>query len=166
MQDNTSSTPAGFVDAAVFGFSPDASVEANTAALQNAVDNDKYSRSYYPGARIPRQEQLVFDNIRVCHDQQTDFLSINTPVDVVTIANSSFRNNRIHFHGNKAMPDYFKTVVNLYGCVFNHAGPDELIVNSLPGKEVQFQSSANVELRKGGTGKRNMQEKRTDESNS
>ena len=112
-------------------------------------DNDKYSRSYYPGARIPRQEQLVFDNIRVLHDQQTDFLSINTPVDVVTIANSSFRNNRIHFHGNKAMPDYFKTVVNLYGCVFNHAGPDELIVNSLPGKEVQLQSSANVELRKG-----------------
>jgi hypothetical protein len=30
-------------------------------------DNDAYSRSYYPGAPIPAQEQLHFDNIRVLH---------------------------------------------------------------------------------------------------
>ena len=69
-------------------------------------DNDKFSRSYYPGAEIPIQKQLVFDNIRVLYNQRCDFMSIGPPVDVVTIMNSSFRDNSIDFHGNRAMPDY------------------------------------------------------------
>lgn len=108
-------------------------------------DNDKYSRSYYPGAKIPMQEQLVFDNIRFLYDQKSDFLSIGTPVDVVSIVNSSFRNNRIHFHGNQAMPDYFKTQVNLTGCVFNHPGALELVANSVPNKKVVLKTFASVE---------------------
>jgi hypothetical protein len=109
-------------------------------------DNDKFSRSYYPGATIPKQEQLTFDNIRVLHDQRTEFLSIGTPVDVLTISNSSFRNNRINFRGNKAMPDYLRTKINLYGCVFNHPGAMELITNSVPNKEIVLKTSANLEL--------------------
>jgi len=108
-------------------------------------DNDKFSRSYYPGAEIPKQEQLVFDNIRVLHDQPTEFLSIGTPVDVLTICNSSFRNNRINFHGNKAMPDYLKTKINIYGCVFNQKGPMDLMTNSVEGKVVILKTSANLE---------------------
>jgi hypothetical protein len=109
-------------------------------------DNDKFSRSYYPGAKIPKQEQLTFDNIRVLHDQRTEFLSIGTPVDVLTISNSSFRNNRINFRGNKAMPDYLRTKINLYGCVFNHPGAMELITNSVPNKEIVLKTSSNLEL--------------------
>lgn len=109
-------------------------------------DNDKFSRSYYPGATIPRQEQLTFDHIRVLHDQQTDFLSVGTPIDVLTISNSSFRQNRIDFHGNQAMPDYGKTKINLYGCVFNYAGAMELLTNSVPQKEVVLKTSANLAL--------------------
>jgi hypothetical protein len=109
-------------------------------------DIGKYSRSYYPGAPIPKQEQLVFDNIRVLHDEKTDFLSIGTPVDVVTIMNSNFRNNRIHFHGNEAMPDYLKTRINLYGCVFNHPGVFDLVTNSVAGKVIEMKTSANVAL--------------------
>jgi len=112
-------------------------------------DNDKFSRSYYPGAKIPQQEQLTFDNIRVLHDQRTEFLSIGTPVDVLTIANSSFRNNRINFRGNKAMPDYLRTKINVYGCVFNHHGAMELITNSVPNKEIVLKTSANLELHDG-----------------
>ncbi len=109
-------------------------------------DNDKYSRSYYPGAEIPKQEQLVFDNIRVIHNQPTEFLSIGTPVDVLTICNSSFKNNRIYFHGNKAMPDYLKTKINIYGCVFNQKGIMELVTNTIDNKEVLLKTSSNIEL--------------------
>ena len=109
-------------------------------------DNARYSRSYYSGAEIPRQEQLVFDNVRVLHDQPKDFLSVGTPVDVVTITNSSFRNNRINFHGNKAMPDYLKTKVNIYGCVFSHPGSMNLLTNSVEGKEIMLKTSANISI--------------------
>lgn len=33
-------------------------------------DNDRYSRSYYPGAAVPKQENLIFDNIRVLHKEK------------------------------------------------------------------------------------------------
>ena len=109
-------------------------------------DNDRYSRSYYPGAVIPKQEQLTFDNIRVLNDQPTDLFSIGTPVDVLTISNSSFKNNRINFHGNKAMPDYLKTKINIYGCVFNQKGAMNLVVNSVENKEIFLKTSSNIEL--------------------
>ena len=109
-------------------------------------DVGRFSRSYYPGAKIPQQEQLTFDGVRVLHDQRTPFLAIGTPVDVLTITHSSFRNNRIEFRGNKAMTDYLKTKINLYGCTFNQAGPMELLSNSVAGKEIALQTSANLAL--------------------
>jgi hypothetical protein len=109
--------------------------------------NDKYNRSYYPGAPVPRQEQFVFDGIRLAHDEP--FLSINTPVDVVTIAKSSFRNNSIHFHGNRAMADYGPTRINMLGCVFNHPGPMELVTNTVPGKEIFLKTTASIKLGQG-----------------
>jgi hypothetical protein len=109
-------------------------------------DTDRFSRSYYPGAEIPMQEQLVFDNIRVIHDQPTDLLSIDTPVDVLTITHSSIRNNRIYFRGNSAMADPFKTRINFLGCVFCQDGEMELIANSVDNKQIQMKSSSNIEL--------------------
>jgi len=109
-------------------------------------DNDHFSRSYYPGAPIPSQEQLVLDNVRVLYDEKTDFLSINTPVDVVTIVNSSFRNSRIHFRGNQAMPDYGTSKLNLIGCVFRHPGAMDLVVNEVANKVVALKTTASVEL--------------------
>ena len=108
-------------------------------------DNDKFSRSYYPGAIIPAQEQLTFDNIRVLHDQPFAFLSINTPIDILTITHSSFKNSGIQFHGNKAMPDYLKTRINILGCVFNRNGPMDLITNSVENKEILLKTSSNIE---------------------
>jgi hypothetical protein len=109
-------------------------------------DNDRYSRSYYPGAIIPKQEQLTFDNIRVTHDQPMEWLSIGTPVDVVTVANSSFRKNHIDFHGNQAMPDYLKTRLNMIGCVFTHPGPMDLVCNNVDKKEVLVKTASSIEL--------------------
>lgn len=109
-------------------------------------DNDKYSRSYYPGAQVPKQEQLVFDNIRVLHEQPIDLLSVNTPMDVVSITNSSFRAGGISFHGNKAMSNYLKTKINITNCVFNQKGEMNLLKNSVDGKELILKSSSNIEL--------------------
>lgn len=109
-------------------------------------DNDRYSRSYYPGAQVPRQEQLLFDNIRVLHEQPTDLLSIGTPVDVLTVAHASLRQSTIRFVGNRSMPDYFRTTLTLLGCVFNHPGEWPLVVNSVPGKEIVLKSVASVAL--------------------
>ncbi|MBD0777800.1 hypothetical protein HPE56_08345 [Maribacter sp. ANRC-HE7] len=109
-------------------------------------DNDRYSRSYYPGAEIPIQEQLTFDNIRVLHDQPIPLISVNTPVDVFTISNSSIRDNKISFHGNKSMSDYLKTQINIYGCTFNNDGQLQLVTNSVEGKEIFLKTSSNIEV--------------------
>ncbi|MBI5770931.1 MAG: hypothetical protein HZA93_24345 [Verrucomicrobia bacterium] len=109
-------------------------------------DVGRFSRSYYPGALVPKQEQLLFDNVRVLHDQPAQLLSVGTPMDVLTIVNSSFRNSRINFHGNKAMADYLKTKINIHGCVFNQPGAMDLVTNSVPGKQIVLKTSGNLEL--------------------
>src|SRR4028119_1529973 len=44
-------------------------------------DNDRYSRSYYPGSPVPLQQNLCFENVSVIHEKATDFLAVSTPVD-------------------------------------------------------------------------------------
>jgi len=124
-------------------------LEKPRIAFSMHFDNDRYSRSYYPGAAIPRQEQIVFDNIRVLHNQPTEFLSIRTPADVLTIAHSSFKNNRIDFNGSKAMPGYRKTRINVLGCVFGHNGPMDLVTNSVEDKEILLKTTSSIELHDG-----------------
>ena len=119
-------------------------LEKPRTAFSIHFDTGRSSRSYYPGAAIPMQQQLVFDDIRVLYTEKTDFLAVGTPVDVVTIVNSSFRNNTIEFHGNRAMPDYLKTTVNLVGCVFREPGTLDLLVNSVPKKLVTLKTTASV----------------------
>ena len=108
-------------------------------------DNDKYSRSYYPGSQVPMQEQLVFDNVRVLYNQTNDFLKIYTPVDVITITNSSFQSGGINISGNKAMNDYLPTSININNCVFNNSGEMVLLKNSIPNKRILLKTSASLE---------------------
>ena len=121
-------------------------LEKPRIALSIHFDNDKYSRSYYPNAPIPRQEQLSFDNIRVLHDKPIPFLLVATPVDFVSITNSSFRNNNIKFISNKAMTDYLKTSINIQGCSFSSRGIFELLNNQIEGKSIYLKTSGSVEL--------------------
>lgn len=107
-------------------------------------DNDRYSRSWYPGATIPIQEDLAFDQVRVLHDQPVDFLSIDTPVDRVSVARSTFRNNRIHFLNKSALTDHPPTRLNLVGCVFSHPGSLELVTNEIPGKTIHLRTTASL----------------------
>jgi hypothetical protein len=73
-------------------------------------------------------------------------IDVGTPVDVLTITNSTFRNSRINFHGNDAMPDYFKTIINITSSVFNFCGDMNLVTNSVDNKEIILKTSSNVEL--------------------
>jgi hypothetical protein len=108
-------------------------------------DNDRYSRSYYPGAQIPQQQQLKFNNINIFYEEKKDFLSIATPVDVVSIYNSSLKDNRINFYENKAMSDYLKTTINITNCIFNYKTEMELLVNTVNGKRIVFNTTGNAE---------------------
>ena len=109
-------------------------------------DNDWYSRSYYPGAPVPQQENLAIENATVLHDRPTDFLSVNTPVDVVTVSRSRLRDNRLVFHSNGALADLGKTRLNLLGCTFAKYGPPGLLKNEAPGKQVELTSTGEVKI--------------------
>jgi hypothetical protein len=108
-------------------------------------DNDRYSRSYYPGAQIPQQQNLKFNNINIFFEEKRDFLSIATPVDVISIYNSSLKDNRINFYENKAMSDYLKTSITITNCTFNHKSAMELLVNTVNQKKIVLTTSGNVQ---------------------
>ncbi|WNR45949.1 hypothetical protein [Paenibacillus roseipurpureus] len=109
-------------------------------------DNDRFSRSYYPGSPVPGQEQLVFENIRVLHDHKVPFLSANTPIDRITLLHCSFRNSPITIHGNGAMEDYRPTFISVIGCIFNHEGTLEWIENSVANKRIKVKAYASVKM--------------------
>lgn len=111
-------------------------LEKPRIAFSIHFDNDKYSRSFYPGSKAVKQEQLLFDNIRVLYPENRDFLSINTPVDVISIVNSSFGKGGIRFHGNQAMTDYLPTKISIQNCIFNAQDSMCLIKNDVPGKQI------------------------------
>lgn len=109
-------------------------------------DNDKYSRSYYPGAEVPHQEQLIFDGIRVIHNEEAHMMEIGTPVDIIHMTNSSLRNSTILFHGNNALEDYEETKINICNSIFNGLKQSELIVNTVENKKLDIQFSGNIEM--------------------
>lgn len=121
-------------------------LEKPRTAFSIHFDNDGHSRSYYPGAEIPKQEHLFFDNIRIKHDQLKDFISITTPIDVVTIINSSIQNNKIGFYDNSGLPDFLETKINMIGCVFNKEGDMELLANRVKSKKIFLNTSSSIEL--------------------
>ncbi len=104
-----------------------------------------WSRSYYPGAPIPQQENLLFDNVRVLHDEKSSFLSIATPVDTVSLVNCTFRRSGIVFRGDQALSDYLPTRLNFVGCVFNHPGTMGLVANQVPNKVISLKTTASLE---------------------
>jgi hypothetical protein len=110
------------------------------------VDNDHFSRSYYPGAKMPQQSQISFENIRVLHDQKTILINIGTPIDSLMIANSSLRDNRILFHGLKVIDDYGPTKVGMSGCVFRHPDALDLMENMIPNKHISLKTTGSIEL--------------------
>ncbi|RKX34304.1 MAG: hypothetical protein DRP71_07540 [Verrucomicrobia bacterium] len=121
-------------------------LEKPRVAFSIHFDDGRYSRSYYPGAEVPRQEQIHLDGIHVMHPEPVDFLSIDTPVDAVNVTNSRILENRIRFHKRDISIDHQVTQVNMTGCVFAHDGEMELVRNEIAGKEIRLKTTASIEL--------------------
>ena len=122
----------------------------NRTAFSIHFDNDKYSRSYYPGAEIPEQRNLLFENIQVLHEEGPGhaslLLNIATPVDSVEVCNSRIAGNPIRFISNRAMQDYGRTSIAMIGCTFTHPGAMTLLENKVPGKVILLKTFASSVL--------------------
>lgn len=106
-------------------------------------DNNKYSRSYYPNAEIPLQENISINNIHIKYHDKHDLLSIYTPVDGVIITNSYIRNNPICFYSNDAMNYYMKTNICISSCFYQSNEENCFLVNEVDGKEIYIQMHGN-----------------------
>ncbi len=118
----------------------DITLASPRTAFSIHFDKDRYSRSYYPGAVLPQQEDLLLDHVTVVHDQPLPLLSINTPVDAVTISHSRLADNRIQFRGEPEMHGGLPTQINLIGCTFIQPGETVLLQNDVVGKRVTLRA--------------------------
>ena len=118
-------------------------------------DMGRYNRSYYSGAEVPIQENIIFDNIKVLYDKNIPLVQVTTPVNMITITNSRLKNKGFLFYGNEILPGYlkentipdlYKTNINIHGCIFEHDGEMTLIDNRAKGKEIEVKTSSNMEL--------------------
>ena len=107
-------------------------------------DVGKFSRSYYPGAKPPKQEGIVFDNVQVLYTNKVTFLSVATPVDSLSINNCTLRDNNISFVSNKAMQDYGPTKMQMNGCRFYAKGKWELVRNTIANKRVELVTTGSM----------------------
>lgn len=107
--------------------------------------SNKWSHSYYPGAPLPMQGPLSFENVTMFSDNKKALVSVTTPLTVLNIRNSSLKNNWIDF-GHAADYDlYPKTYVNFANCQFNASGPYTLIRNRSKGKNVYVKTTGSIE---------------------
>ncbi len=107
--------------------------------------SNKWSHSYYPGAAMPVQGPLSFENINVQSENKKALVSITTPLNLLTIRNSFLQNNWIEFGHAADYKLYPKTFVSFSNCIFNYAGEFTLIKNNSKGKEVFVKTIGSIE---------------------
>lgn len=95
-------------------------------ALSIHFDQDRYSRSVYPGAVMPVQENLVFENITMDHKIGCLVRSI-TPVNTIKILNSVIGERWIQLERLKTEQTYQKTKVLMMGNTYNADGDVEAV---------------------------------------
>ncbi len=105
-------------------------------------DKDNYSRSYYPNAKPPVQENLVFENI-FTQNEIPQFLSAATPVNQVKIINSVM-GGRLDFWdiGTEGIK-YDTTKVMFAGNTFIGGKPQ---INAKDGRQVTVLEANNFEV--------------------
>ena len=107
--------------------------------------SNKWSHSYYPGAQLPIQGPLSFENVTMFSENKKALVSVTTPLNVLNIRNSSLKNNGIDF-GHAADYDlYPKTYVSFANCQFNSSGSYTLITNRSKGKKVFVKTIGSLE---------------------
>lgn len=109
-------------------------------------DEDRFSRSFYPGATPPVQKQLLFDHITVAHDQTPPLLTTCTAMDALTVANTTFRHSPITFYDRPVSRDHGTTHVTLTGCLFTGGGALPLVENTSKDKTIFFKTTGSTVL--------------------
>ena len=100
-------------------------------------DRNEWSRSYYPNAPTPVQENLTFENIVVESEEMPFLLWSLTPVDRVHFINCKLKNNFIRFaHLRAEGIVYPKTELILDGTNFEEEIP--LFLKCAPGTSVDL----------------------------
>ena len=131
-------------------------LEKARVAFSIEFNMGKYNRSYYAGAELPVQENVIIDNVKVLYDKiDIPLIQISSPVNMITITNSRLKNTGVIIYGNEVLPEYLKentvpnwlkTSINIYGCIFDQDGEMTLINNTAKGKEIELRTSSNMEL--------------------
>lgn len=106
--------------------------------------SNKWAHSYYPGAQLPIQGPLAFENITMFSSNPKPLLSITTPLNLLYIRNSILKNNWIEF-GHAADYDvYPKTFVSFSNCTFMSSGAYSLIKNYSKDKVVLVKTMGSI----------------------
>ncbi len=107
--------------------------------------SNKWSHSYYKGASLPVQGPISLENIMMESDNKKALADISTPFNVLTISNSSLKNNWIEFKHAADYDVYPKTYISFINCIFNAAGDYTLIKNNSKGKVVYVKTAGSIE---------------------
>jgi hypothetical protein len=90
-------------------------------------DHDKYSRSYYPNAPIPVQEDLIFENI-FFENEIPCLIAALTPINSIKLINSVLTNSEIHLESLTIDGlRYPPTHVLMSGTTFKGAGKQRIL---------------------------------------
>lgn len=103
-------------------------------------DNDEWSRSYYPEAEIPVQENIRIENVTVKNAGTWRFISCRTPVGSLYIKDSHLACYAIDFIDNSEIEDFKHTDVTFDHCVFTGEGVLDLISNETANKTITLKT--------------------------
>jgi len=112
--------------------------KVRAASFSIHADCDVMSRSFYPGGKFTLQENIVFDNVRVLHDENRPFIISKVPVDNIVLSNCFFKNNCIRFVHTKDVEENAVTHIFMSNVVFNPTIKDfQLIKNDVKDKKIE-----------------------------
>lgn len=112
-------------------------------ALSIHFDHDQYSRSVYPGAEMPVQQNLIFENITVENKVGCLVRSI-TPVDTVKIVNSTIYGKCMQLEClEEEKGAYGDTQILLMGNTMR-VPENEVLIDCQEGRSCKFTSAGNL----------------------
>ena len=119
-------------------------LESIRVPFQIMCYDNNYSHSYYKGAKLPVLGGIHLDNITVLSNNKKHLVNVSTPLDILTITNSTLKDNGIEFRQGRDMDEYLKTNISITNNVFTSGGNYTVVKNNVPGKVVSLKTSGNM----------------------
>lgn len=119
-------------------------LESLRVPFQIMCYDNNYSHSYYKGAKLPVQGGIHLDNITVLSNNKKPLVNISTPLNFLTITNSTLKDNGIEFRLGHDMDEYLNTNISITNSTFTSGGNYTVIKNNLPGKVVCLKTSGSL----------------------